>query len=44
MNNASRLFFQTGPLKYEWDLYSFARTLFNERMKRLGIPHTERAH
>lgn len=44
MNNASRLYFQTGPLKYEWDLYSFARALFNERMRVLGVPHTERGH
>lgn len=33
MNNASRLYFQTGPLRYEYDVYSFARSLFNQRLK-----------
>ena len=33
MNNASRLYFQTGPLRYEYDVYSFARSLFNHRLR-----------
>jgi len=41
MNNASRLYFQTGPLRYEYDVYSFARALFNKRMEKLGVPKKE---
>ena len=37
MSNFSREYFQNGPLKYEWDLYSFARVLFNQRLSRLGL-------
>jgi len=44
MNNASRLYFQTGPLRYEYDVYSFARALFNKRMEKLGVPKTPSSH
>ncbi|CAG5104678.1 Oidioi.mRNA.OKI2018_I69.chr1.g1445.t1.cds [Oikopleura dioica] len=37
MNNATRHFFATGPLRYEYQLYAFTRQLFNERLKRAGI-------
>merc|ERR1712004_266603 len=34
MNEKSRRYFETGPLKYEYDLYKFARQLFNEQLRR----------
>ena len=37
MNNETRHYFATGPLKYEYELYAFARQLFNERLRRAGI-------
>ena len=37
MNNETRHYFATGPLKYEYELYAFARQLFNERLRRNGI-------
>jgi len=37
MNNATRAFFASGPLRYEYQLYAFTRQLFNERLRRSGI-------
>ena len=37
MNNVTRHYFATGPLRYEYQLYAFTRQLFNERLRRAGI-------
>ena len=37
MSAASREFFQKGPLRYEYDLYMFARTVFNDFLKSFNI-------
>ena len=37
MNNDSRAYFKDGPLKWEFDVYMFARALFNERLRRSNI-------
>lgn len=37
MNEASRNFYLNGVMKYESKLYNFAKRLFKERLKFLGI-------
>jgi len=37
MNATNREFLIEGPLKYEMELYNFARTVFNEKLVSLGI-------
>ena len=37
MSLSTRQFFMNGPLKYDFELYTFVRQLFNERLKYFGI-------
>jgi len=41
MSEASRKYFQTGPLKQEYDIYIFTRALFNERLRRFDIQQVQ---
>ena len=42
MNEESRKYFQTGPLRKEYDIYLFTRALFNERLRRMNIAEVQR--
>lgn len=44
MNNETRHYFANGPLKFEYELYAFARQLFNERLRREGIESINRPY
>ena len=37
VSNETREFFEKGPLKYNYDLYHYAKAIFNERLRRIGI-------